>query len=134
MRKENLVKINLFKTAFYSSFLGIEYLAITPQHIKIVESFWDKQNHFIAFCTLYVLLSLAYKHLSTRLKVVLLAYKHLSTRLKVVLLLLVGFQIEITQYFIPNRFFSLMDIVADCIGIVIGIGIYRVISKIKTPL
>jgi len=120
MRKENLVKINLFKTAFYSSFLGIEYLAITPQHIKIVESFWDKQNHFIAFCTLYVLLSLA--------------YKHLSTRLKVVLLVLVGFQIEITQYFIPNRFFSLMDIVADCIGIVIGIGIYRVISKIKTPL
>ncbi|OHD84214.1 MAG: teicoplanin resistance protein VanZ [Sulfuricurvum sp. RIFCSPLOWO2_02_43_6] len=119
-RVDFLMKINLFKTAFYSSFLGIEYLAITPQHIKIVESFWDKQNHFIAFCTLYVLLSLA--------------YKHLSTRLKVVLLVLVGFQIEITQYFIPNRFFSLMDIVADCIGIVIGIGIYRVISKIKTPL
>jgi VanZ family protein len=111
---------NLFKTAFYTAFLGIEYLAITPQHIKIVESFWDKQNHFIAFFTLYVLLSLA--------------YTHLSTRLKVILLVVVGFQIEITQYFIPNRFFSLMDIVADCIGIVIGIGIYKLITKIKTPL
>ncbi|MBV5321092.1 MAG: VanZ family protein [Sulfuricurvum sp.] len=114
------MSLDLFKTAYYSSFLAIEYLALTPQHIKIVASFWDKQNHFIAFFTLYVLLSLA--------------YKHLSTRLKVILLLLVGFQIEITQYFIPNRFFSLMDIVADCIGIVIGIGIYKLITKIKTPL
>lgn len=114
------MKTNFFKTAFYTAFLGTEYLALTPQNIEMVESFWDKQNHFIAFFTLYVLLSLA--------------YKHLSTRLKVILLVLVGFQIEITQYFIPNRYFSLMDIVADGIGIVIGIGIYRLITKIKTPL
>lgn len=109
------MKIHLFKTAFYIVFLAIEYLALTTQHIKIVESFWDKQNHFIAFCTLYVLLSMA--------------YPHFSTRLKVILLLLIGFQIEITQYFIPNRYFSLMDIVADSIGILIGMGIYRYLSQ-----
>ena len=114
------MKTNFFKTAFFTAFGAIEYLALTPQHIKIVESFWDKQNHFIAFCTLYLLLSLG--------------YSHFSIRLKAFLLLLVGFQIEMTQYFIPNRYFSLMDIVADCVGIVIGIGIYRLITKIKIPL
>jgi VanZ family protein len=114
------MKNAFLKTAFYTAFGAIEYLALTSRHIEIVESFWDKQNHFIAFCTLYVLLSLA--------------YTRFSTRLKILLLLLVGFQIEITQYFIPNRYFSLMDIVADSVGIVIGIGIYKVITKIKTPL
>jgi VanZ family protein len=112
--------LNRAKVSFFASFGAIEYLALTPQHIEIIESFWDKQNHFIAFCTLYVLLSLA--------------YNHFSTHLKALLLLLVGFQIEITQYFIPSRCFSLMDIVADSIGILIGIGIYNVIIKIKTPL
>lgn len=110
----------LQKTVFYIAFGGIEYLALTSRHIEIVESFWDKQNHFIAFCTLYVLLSLA--------------YSRFSTRVKAILLLLVGFQIEITQYFIPVRSFSLMDVVADSVGIAIGIGIYRLILKIKKPL
>lgn len=112
--------MNRAKVSFFAAFLAIEYLALTPQHIEIVESFWDKQNHFIAFCALYVLLSLA--------------YNRVSTRLKTFLLLLIGLQIEITQYFIPARSFSLMDIVADSVGILIGIGIYKVITKIKTPL
>lgn len=114
------MKPYLFKTAFYTAFIAIEYLALTSRHIEIVESFWDKQNHFVAFFTLYVLLSMA--------------YKHLSIRAKSALLFLVGCQIEITQYFIPERSFSLMDIVADSVGIMIGIAIYRLISKIKTPL
>lgn len=112
--------MSIVKISFFTVLFGIEYLALTSQHIEIVESFWDKQNHFVAFCTLYVLLSLA--------------YMLLSTRAKSALLLLVGFQIEITQYFIPSRSFSLMDVVADSVGIMIGIGIYRLISKIKTPL
>lgn len=112
--------MNILKILFFTAFFGIEYLALTSQHIEIVESFWDKQNHIIAFCALYVLLSLA--------------YTDLSIRAKGALLLLVGFQIEITQYFIPNRCFSLMDIVADSVGILIGIGIYKVITKIKIPL
>lgn len=105
----------LQKTVFYIAFGGIEYLALTSRHIEIVESFWDKQNHFIAFCTLYVLLSLA--------------YSRFSTRLKILILLLVGFQIEITQYFIPARSFSLMDVVADSVGIALGIGIYALYQR-----
>ena len=93
----------------------IEYLALTPQHIEVLDGLWDKQNHFIAFFVLYVLLSLA--------------YKYFSVQKKVALLVLVGVQIEVTQYFIPGRFFSTLDIVADSIGITIGFVIHRYILK-----
>jgi VanZ family protein len=57
---------------------------------------------------------------------------------KIGILLLIGFQIEITQYFIPGRFFSLMDIVADSIGIAIGILVWQMIywlrQRLKIPL
>ena len=41
--------------------------------------------------------------------------------LKSFLLFLFGLQIEIVQSFIDGRFFSLLDVVADSIGIVIGV-------------
>lgn len=93
----------------------IEYLALTPQHIEVIEGFWDKQNHFIAFFVLYILLSAAYQNWSVRKKIVLLVF--------------VGVQIEAMQYFIPGRFFSVLDIFADSIGIAIGFAIHRYVLK-----
>lgn len=109
------MKAILFKTSFFVTFGVIEYLALTPQHIELVEGFWDKQNHFIAFFVLYILLSLAYKYFSVQKKIALLVF--------------VGVQIEVMQYFIPGRFFSTLDIVADSIGIAIGFVIHRYIFK-----
>ncbi|MDP3588113.1 MAG: VanZ family protein [Sulfuricurvum sp.] len=106
---------NLFKSALYINFIVIEYLALTPQHIEVLDGLWDKQNHFIAFFVLFILLSFA--------------YTHFSTRKKIALLLLVGFQIEATQYFIPGRSSSFMDIVADSIGIIIGVIVYKFICS-----
>lgn len=108
------MKIILFKMSFFITFGVIEYLALTPQHIEMIEGFWDKQNHFIAFFVLTILLGLAYSQL-TAIK-------------KFGLLVLMGFQIEIMQYFIPGRFFSLLDIVADSVGIVIGIVVWRIVN------
>ena len=110
------MRASLFKTALIINFFIIEYLALTPQHIEILDGLWDKQNHFIAFLTLFVLLSFA--------------YINLSTLTKVGLLLFVGFQIEATQYFVPGRFFSLLDIVADSIGIAIGMAMYRLFDAV----
>ena len=107
------MKIILFKISFFITFGVIEYLALTPQHIKVIEGFWDKQNHFIAFFVLTLLLGLAYSQL-TAIK-------------KFGLLLLMGFQIETMQYFIPGRFFSLLDVVADSIGIVMGMVVLKLI-------
>ena len=109
------MKTNLFKSVLYINLFVIEYLALTPQHIEALDGLWDKQNHFIAFFVLFMLLSFAYTHFST-LK-------------KIALLLLVGFQIEAIQYFIPGRSSSFMDIVADSIGIIIGVIVYRVICS-----
>lgn len=105
----------LFKLMFFGCLFVIEYLATTTRHIEIIENLWDKANHFVAFMTLYILLSLA--------------YKFLKTIYKIVLLLLYGIQIEIVQSFIPGRFFSLLDVVADSIGIVIGIGLWWIYQK-----
>ena len=92
---------------FLISIVAIEYLATTSLVIKPIENSWDKANHFIAFFTLYVALSLGYP----KLEVV----------KKVALLLAFGLQIEIVQYFLPNREFSLLDVFADAVGIVLGI-------------
>ena len=104
-----------FKLYFFICLLVIEFLATTTIPIEVVESMWDKANHFTAFFVLYMLLSFAYKTLT-------LVQKSL-------LLLAFGLQIEIVQSFIDGRYFSLMDVVADSIGIVIGIVIYKFTQK-----
>lgn len=98
---------NIFRLMFFVCLASIEFLATTTMKIEIVESVWDKANHFIAFFVLYILLSFA--------------YKNLSLFMKVLILLGFGIQIEIVQSFIDGRSASFLDIVADSIGITIGI-------------
>jgi len=98
----------------------IEYLATTTKHIEIVENMWDKSNHFLAFMTLYLFLRLG--------------FQQIQNQCAVVLLFAFGIQIELVQSFIPGRFFSLWDVVADMIGVFIGIGVYKIIEKKLQPL
>lgn len=109
------MKTLIFKTSFFITFGVIEYLALTPQHIEVLDGLWDKQNHFAAFFVLYILLSLAYTHFSAQKKVAILVF--------------IGIQIELTQSFIPGRFASTLDVVADSIGIAIGFLIHRYVLK-----
>lgn len=99
--------------SFYICLVVIEYLATTSLEIKPIQNSWDKANHFIAFFTLYITLSLGYP----KLKV----FK------KALILLAFGLQIEIVQYFLPNREFSLLDVFADGVGIVLGIVAVKVL-------
>jgi len=100
----------LFRVLLLLCTLVIEFLATTTIHIDVVESLWDKANHFSAFFVLYILLSFA--------------FRKLSIGSKVILLLAYGMQIEIVQSFIDGRYFSLLDVVADSIGIFIGVVVY----------
>jgi len=84
----------------------IEYLATTTLEIRAIGHSWDKANHFIAFFSLYVTLYFS--------------YKNITETLKIFYLFLFGLQIEIVQAFIPNRYFSTLDIFADIIGIFIA--------------
>ncbi|MEA1982108.1 MAG: VanZ family protein [Campylobacterota bacterium] len=102
----------MYKLALLICVVSIEFLATTTTvHIEMIESFWDKGNHFIAFFVLYILLSLA--------------YKNLSILIKVIILMAFGLQIEIVQSFIDGRFFSLLDVVADGVGILMGVVAWR---------
>ena len=116
LKSMNLSKIS---AAFFFIFLiAIEYLALTPAQIKLIENSWDKANHFIAFAALYVTLHFGFCRLNLGAKVaVLLAY---------------GIQIEIAQSFVPNRYFSLLDVIADGIGIVFGILLVKILNGFKT--
>lgn len=100
--------IKLFSQIIFLVFIvTIEYLATTSLSIKVVENSWDKANHFIAFFALFLTFSFG--------------FEKISLHNKIVLLLLFGIQIEIVQAFLPFREFSLFDIFADFIGILIGI-------------
>ena len=91
--------------------VAIEYLATTTLEIKPIQNSWDKANHFIAFLTLYVTLSLG--------------YPKLAIVTKALILLAFGIQIEVVQYFLPNREFSLLDVLADGVGIFMGMIVVR---------
>jgi len=109
------MKNTIFKAFLYICIVAIMYLATTTQEIKPLEHSWDKANHFIAFMTLYILLSLAYQNLSLKIKA----------------LILIGFGIfiEIVQSFIPGRDFSGFDVIADTVGIFIGSVLFMIYKK-----
>lgn len=101
----------MLKVVFFICLVSIEYIATTSVHISVVEGMWYKSNHFTAFFTLYILLSLSYNSLE--------ALK------KFLYLLVFAIQIEIVQEFIGRSEFSMLDIVADIVGIVLGIIFYH---------
>ena len=115
------MKQYFFRATFFISIVAIEFLATTTTvHIEIVENIWDKANHFIAFFTLYILISFG--------------FLNLSIMRKVILLLLFGVQIEVVQHFIEGRFFSTLDVFADFIGISIAAVIMKVLLREPTEV
>ncbi|MGV6827731.1 MAG: VanZ family protein [bacterium] len=81
-------------------------LAITPQPEMIVEDFNDKLGHIIAFVLLAFLTDGAWpgKQLYWQKGLGLFGY---------------GVLLECLQYFVPTRFFSLLDMVANGTGIML---------------
>lgn len=102
---------HLCQIAFFAALIVIEYLATTTREIEMVSHSWDKLNHLAAFAVLYVLLSGG--------------YGGLGIRMRIVGLMLFALQIEIVQSFIPGREFSFADIVADALGVALGMWVWR---------
>ncbi len=101
----------IFRLLFFSALISISILAVLPDYSALppVASFNDLLNHAVAFTTLSVLYALAYHHSIRRISWSLLGY---------------GVLIEIVQAFLPTRFASVEDIVADSVGIALGMLIY----------
>jgi len=84
--------------------VAIFYLATTSGHLPVIEDLSDKTEHILAFYVLGLLVDFSWPATGFR------APKTLS-------LFGYGLAIEIVQYFLPHRTFSLFDLGADGIGL-----------------
>lgn len=108
----------LWRLCLVVSVIVILYLATSSQPYQVPSSPNDKVNHLIAFLELALLARLGWPRLGVmHLVPPLLGY---------------GFAIELIQALLPYREFSLADMVADTVGIGIGLLPWPGIQRIST--
>jgi len=94
------------KVIFWVALIGSYIAAMVPQDVAPhIGSLSDKGTHFIAFAVLTCLLEYAY------------AFSRIRTS---ALLFFYAVFIEFSQLFTPNRSAEVLDVVADMIGIAVG--------------
>ena len=98
------------RCGFYIALLAISWLALAPQDEVFVSTGWDKANHLLAFFVLCGLLDLSYRDLSL-------------WRWKLPLLFVYGLSLELLQGVLPERSMSLLDLLADALGL----GLYALL-------
>jgi len=98
----------IFRISLAAALIGITILAVTPLSYPVVSGVNDKFNHVLAFFVLALLTNFSFpeKEFAAAMILSLIGY---------------GLAIEITQYFLPHRMFSLLDLVTDGAGI----GLYK---------
>jgi VanZ family protein len=103
----NVNRDKLFLASLILVFFGIAFLSLLPP--KSIEKLGehDKINHFIAYSVLSLNLGLVVKKLKIHL-------------LYLPLLIIYGILLEYFQGFVPGREPSLLDAIANCVGVGIG--------------
>ena len=97
-------QIIIFRLALITAVTAITYLATTRQELPLAKEISDKASHIVAFCVLALLVDYSFPERGLGFA-------------KICALLTYGLLIEITQSFLPNRTPSLIDLLADGIGI-----------------
>ncbi len=95
----------------------ISYLAAAKLDYPVVTSMNDKVSHFLAFYVLALLVDFSFP-------------KKGFGFFKIVPLLTYGIGIEVIQYHLPFRMFSLFDVAADTIGLIFYWGSLPVLRSI----
>lgn len=106
----------LFKRLFWLALSVAYFAAIVPQDVApSIPEISDKAHHVFAFMVLGILFRFAYK----------INYWY-------ALVLLIGFGglIEISQYYTPTRVAEMNDVLADTIGALIGLKLYKYFAKL----
>jgi len=98
----------------------VSYLALAPKPPTGVDLGWDKLNHMMAFTALAFAASLGYPA-PMRVRVLSLAG-----------LLAFGGLIEILQLYVPGRSAEWGDLLADAIGIVLGVATAAAVLRAAT--
>ena len=99
-----LRRVPAFRAGLAATLLVVSYLAFTPLQHETTQLVSDKLNHLAAFLVLAGLLDFSFprEEFGGAKAGVLLGY---------------GLFIEVVQYFLPFRQFSLLDLAADALGI-----------------
>lgn len=85
---------------------------------------FDKIAHFGIFCMLFLLLAVGFtKQYTFR------PLKKKPVEFAFALSVAYGVVIEIIQIFIPGRSFELLDVVANSIGVGLGLGVFYIIYR-----
>ena len=105
-RLREVYAVGAFRLICLLTLLIVSYLAFAPNEYTVEISTWDKLNHFVAFLVLAILLDLSYP-------------KTPFHNWKFGSLYIYGVVIELVQWFLPTRDFSVWDIVADTCGLTI---------------
>jgi len=106
----------LFKSLFWLAVAGVYVLAVLiPSHSAPSISMYDKYNHMIAFAVLGLLIKMAYEIGYPKSFSLLIGY---------------GIWIEVSQYMTPTRSAEVADVVADIVGIAIGLTAHKLLTKI----
>ncbi|MDD2781125.1 VanZ family protein [Sulfuricurvum sp.] len=108
--------IFFFRTLFFSALISISVLAFLPDYNDLprIVSLSDLLNHAVAFSVLSILYTFAYSHTPKRITLTLIAY---------------GVLIEVVQAFLPTRYPSFEDIIADSVGIFLGLALRNLIKS-----
>lgn len=108
--------IFFFRTLLFSALVSISILATLPDYNALppIVSVNDLLNHAAAFSVLAILYEFAYSHPIKRIAITLIAY---------------GALIEAVQVFLPTRFASFEDIIADSVGIFLGLTLTKLIRS-----
>ena len=100
----------LWQALFVLLFITISYLALSPAPPAGVSTGWDKANHALAFASLAFCGRFAGARRSWPLFIALLSY---------------GGVIEWVQFYVPNRSCDWHDLLADAVGIALGLLVSR---------
>lgn len=110
----------LWRMAFTLSLVAIVYLAVTSEPFPVPSAPSDKINHLIAFTELTILARLA--------------WPARGLLLQITGLLGLGLLLELTQAWLPHRHFSLWDLAADGVGILVGLIAMPLASRLVNSL
>ena len=109
--------IIIFRIFLAVSLLLITFLATVELELPGITSVDDKFGHVLAF--LYLAFLVDYSFPTSRF--------NLS---KILPLLFYGIVIEVIQHFLPHRMFSLFDLLADGVGVVIYALLFQILRHV----
>lgn len=104
------------KTTLYAGYFLLLLLASwAPMPESVGKNFWDKGNHFIAYAIFFWLARMFHARW-TSFHCVFYCF-------------VVSVGIECVQYFLPYRSFEVLDILANFLGIVLGLCVYVILFR-----